>query len=103
MLASWKLHPRSKWGPATTKKTKPVDKQSDNKGIKEAHRGANKERKHTKGQTSMLSCKRGCPEKTNVGLDLGSIVPLYLSIDDTRVTLKKVPKRDSRPRVKRRV
>ena len=35
-----------------------------------------------KGQTSMLSNKRGCPRRTNVGLDRVSIVPLDWSMDD---------------------
>ena len=37
------------------------------------------------GQTSMLSNKKGCPRKTNVGLDLVSVVPLYWSTDDTHM------------------
>ena len=36
-----------------------------------------------KGQTSMLSNKRVCPRRTNVGLDQVSIVPLDWSMNDT--------------------
>ena len=36
-----------------------------------------------RGQTSMLSNKRGCLRRTNVGLDLVSIVPWDWSMDDT--------------------
>ena len=36
------------------------------------------------GQTSLLSNKRGCPKRTNVGLDRVSIVPLNWSMDDTQ-------------------
>ena len=36
-----------------------------------------------KGQTNMLSNKRGCPRRTNVGLDRVSIVPLDWSMDGT--------------------
>ena len=73
--------------------TTPASKQRDNKNIKEAHKGANKERKrikrkkrklkHKKEQTNMLSSKRRGPRRTNVDLDLVSIVPLYWSIDNT--------------------
>ena len=57
--------------------------------MKEAHKGANKERKAHKRskkkcyQTNMLSSKRGCPRMTNVSLDLVSIVPLYWSMEET--------------------
>ena len=50
----------------------------------------------------MLSSEIGCPRGTNVGLDLMSIVPIYWSMNDTRVLSNKVPKRDSRSRVQRR-
>ena len=36
-----------------------------------------------RGQTSILSNKRGCHRRTNIGLDLVSIVPLDWSMDDT--------------------
>ena len=74
--------------------TKPTSKQRYNKSKKEAHKGAKKERKHIKGktsmlehkkeQTNMLSSKRGRPRRTNVGLDLVFIVPLYWSTYNTR-------------------
>ena len=44
---------------------------------------ANKHARHMKGQTSMLSSKRWCPKRTNIGLDQVSIVPLDWSTDDT--------------------
>ena len=61
---------------------------------KQASRQAKKqpEGKHAKrqaikrsriGQTNMLSNKRGCPRRTNVGLDWVSIVPWDSSMDDT--------------------
>jgi len=37
--------------------------------------GPNKHVKHTKKQTNMLSNKRECPRRTNVGLDQVSIAP----------------------------
>ena len=36
-----------------------------------------------RGHTKILSNKRGCPRRTNVGLDWMSIVPLNWSMDDT--------------------
>ena len=36
---------------------------------KESQMGTNKHVKHTKGWTNMLSNKRGCPRRTNVGLE----------------------------------
>ena len=45
--------------------------------------GVNKHVKHMKRQTNMLSNKRGCPRRANVGLDQVSIVPLDWSMDDT--------------------
>jgi len=44
--------------------------------------GVNKHVKHTKRQTNMLSNKRGCPRRTNVGLDRMYIVPLDCSMDE---------------------
>ena len=35
------------------------------------------------GQTSILSNKRGCHRRTNIDLDLVSIVPLDWSMDET--------------------
>ena len=46
--------------------------------------GQTKHTKHMKGQTSMLSSKRGCSRRTNVGLDRVSIDPLDWSMDDTQ-------------------
>ena len=46
--------------------------------------GQTKHAKHMKWQTSMLSNKRGCPRRKNVGLDWMSIVPLDWSMDDTQ-------------------
>ena len=51
---------------------------------KRCQTGANKHVKHTKGQTNMLSNKKGCPRRTNVGLDQVSVVPLDWSTDDTQ-------------------
>ena len=45
--------------------------------------GASKHVKHMKRQTNMLSNKRGCPRRKNVGLDRVSIVPLDWSMNDT--------------------
>ena len=44
--------------------------------------------RHTKRQTSMLSNKKGCPRKTNVGLDQVSLVPLDWSMEDTQTHAK---------------
>ena len=33
----------------------------------------------------MLSNKRGCPRKTNIGLDLISIVPMDWTMDNTQM------------------
>ena len=41
----------------------------------------------------MLSNKRGCPRRTNVGLNWVSIVPLDWSMDDNRLMHKHVGKR----------
>ena len=49
---------------------------------KKAKQGQTKHAKHMKGQTSMLSNKRGCPRRTNVGLDQVSIIPLDWSMND---------------------
>ena len=49
-------------------------------------------------QTNMLSNKRGCPRRTNVGLDGVSIVPWDWSMEDT-CSIKKIPIRDSGSRV----
>ena len=46
--------------------------------------GANKQMKHKKRQRNMLSNKRGCLRRTNIGLDRVSIAPLDGSMDDTR-------------------
>ena len=51
---------------------------------KESQMGEKKHAKHMKGQTGMLSNQRGCPRRTNVGLDWVSIVPLDWSMDDTQ-------------------
>ena len=51
---------------------------------KESQMGEKKHAKHMKGQTGMLSNQRGCPRRTNVGLDRVSIVPLDWSMDDTQ-------------------
>ena len=47
-------------------------------------------KKAKRGQTNILSNKRGCPRRTNVGLDQVSIVPICWSMDDTRVPSSKV-------------
>ena len=47
--------------------------------------GANKNVKNMKRQTNMLSNKRGCPRKTNIGLDLISIVPMDWTMDNTQM------------------
>ena len=44
---------------------------------------ANKNVKNTKRQRNVLSNKRGCPRRTNVGLDQMSIVPLDWTMDNT--------------------
>ena len=40
--------------------------------------------KNTKRQRNVLSNKRGCPRRTNVGLDQMSIVPLDWIMDNTQ-------------------
>ena len=45
--------------------------------------GTNKHVKYTKRQRNMLSNKKGCSRRTNVGLDRVPIVPLDWSVDDT--------------------
>ena len=52
--------------------------------MKRTKRGKTKHAKHMKRQTSMLSNKKGCPRRTNVGLDRVSIVPLDWNMDDTQ-------------------
>ena len=54
------------------------------------------ENKHVIKQAS----KRGCPRRTNVGLDLVFVSPLDWSTDDMRPS-SKVPKRDSGSHVQR--
>ena len=65
------------------KGTKEIGEHAKNILTKGAKRGQTKHAKHIKGQTSMLSSKRGCPRRKNVDLDRVSIVPLDWSIDNT--------------------
>ena len=64
------------------KQNKPADKHGNKWKEKHAKDKLGKDTK--RGQTNMLSNKRGCPRRTNVGLDQVSIVPLDWSMDDTR-------------------
>ena len=89
------------------KETKEAPKGEKKEEGRKAHKRANQHRKHTKGQTSMLSNKqarkgvlKGCPKRMNVGLDLVSVVPLCWSTDNT-CAISKVPKRDSRSHVQK--
>ena len=63
------------------KRNKPVDKQINKWKERHAKDKLGKDAKW--GQTNMLSNKRGCPRRANVGLDQVSIVPLDWSMDDT--------------------
>ena len=67
---------------ATNKESSQQTSKEDNKEVKRAKRGK-QNAKHTKGQTNMLSNKKGCPKMTNLGLNQVSIVPLNWSTDDT--------------------
>jgi len=65
--------------------TEQRNKESTQRGKqgKKAHKGANKQKQAHKGANKHVIKKRGCPRRTNVGLDLISKVPLYWSTDDT--------------------
>ena len=65
--------------------------------------GANKHAKHMEGQANMLSNKRLCPRRKNVGLDRVCIVPLCWSMDNTRVPSSKVPEGTRGPMYQRHV
>jgi len=81
------LHPCSKHVHETRKK--PQNQQTskrDNKEAKKAHKRVNKEREHTKGADKHVikqGNKKMCSKRTNVVLDLVSLVPLYWNMGDT--------------------
>ena len=87
------MHPRSMHVHATNKETSQQTSKERNKGDREnlakniltkrAKWGQTKHAEHMKGKTSMLSHKRGCPRRINVGLDQVSTVPLDWSMDNT--------------------
>ena len=75
------------------KRNKPADKQRKKEGKQGKHakhtltsrnkRRQTKHAKHVKRENNMLSNKRGCPRRTNVGLNRVSIPSLDWSMDDT--------------------
>ena len=95
-FAPRRLHPSSKCscsmhGHAKTKeqarrqaKKKMKGKACQRQVRKRCQTRANKLVKHTKRQTNILSNKRGCPRRTNVGLDRVSIATLDWSMGDTQ-------------------